>query len=83
MNLGRPELNFLTAQEESFLVNFAPFVHVGNVERLASLFDDCLAKVEQNGNIRMIVKGMVLTLTALIRNIKRPRSDSESLATTA
>ncbi len=77
LNLGQPELNFLTADEEAFLVNFAPFVHVANVERLAALFDDCLAKVEQNGNVRMIMKGMILSLTALIRNAKRPRANDD------
>lgn len=77
MNLAQSQLNFLTADEEAFLVKFAPFVHLGNVERLAALFDDCIAKVEQNGNIRMIVKVMVLTLTALIRNSKRPSAEPE------
>lgn len=76
MNLASPSLNFLTADEEAFLANFAPFVHVANVDRLAALFDDCLAKVEQNGNARMIMKGAILSLTALVRNIKRPAADS-------
>ncbi len=75
MNLCQSELNFLTADEEAFLVKFAPFVHVGNVEKLAAMFDDCIAKVEQNGSIRMIMKGMILNLTALIRNSKRPSAE--------
>lgn len=78
MNLGQRDLNFLTADEEVFLVNFAPFVHVANVDRLAALFDDCLAKVEQNGSVRMIMKGAILNLTALIRTVQRPRPDAES-----
>lgn len=77
LNLAKPSLNFLTAEEEAFLVNFAPFVHVANVDRLAALFDDCLAKVEQNGNVRMIMKGAILNLTALVRNIKRPPADGD------
>lgn len=74
MNLATPSLNFLTADEEAFLVNFARFVHVANVDRLAALFDDSLAKVEQNGNVRMIMKGAILSLTALVRNISRPQA---------
>lgn len=72
MNLAQPRLNFLTAEEEEFLANFAPFVHVGNVEKLACLLDDTIAKVEQNGSLKMVTKTMVLQLTALIRNNKRP-----------
>lgn len=78
MNLGRPEINFLTADEEAFLVKFAPFVHVANVEKISALIDDCLAKVEQNGNIRMIIKGMVLSFTAFIRTTKRPSAEPEA-----
>lgn len=75
MNLGVGTLNFLTADEEAFLANFAPFVHVANVDRLSALFDDCIAKVEQNGSVRMIMKVAILQLTALIRTVKRPRPD--------
>lgn len=77
MNLDESRLNFLTAEEEAFLANFARFVHVGNVERLARLIDDTTAKVEQNGNLRMVMKSMILSLTALIRRAARPASGAQ------
>ncbi|MDY4520497.1 MAG: DNA polymerase III subunit delta [Bacteroidales bacterium] len=73
MNLGVPKLNFLTEDEETFLTKFAPFVHVNNVEQLAELMNDTLAKVDQNANLKMVCKTMILQLTALIRNSQRPQ----------
>ena len=73
MNLGVPKLNFLTEEEETFLTKFAPFVHVNNVEQLAELMNDTLAKVDQNANLKMVCKTMILQLTALIRNSQRPQ----------
>lgn len=77
MNLDASQLNFLTKAEEEFLVKFAPFIHVGNVERLSALIDDTLARIEQNANVRIVMKSMILSLTALIRNLKRPSSEVE------
>lgn len=76
LNLATQKLNFLTQPEEEFLVKFAPFIHVGNVERLSALIDDTAARIEQNGNVRMVMKSMILSLTALIRRAKRPTSES-------
>ena len=72
LNLDDTRLNFLTQPEEDFLVKFAPFVHVNNVERLAALIDDTTARIEQNGNVRMTLKSMILNLTVLIRKTQRP-----------
>ena len=72
LNLDNRQINFLTQPEEEFLINFAPYVHVNNVEKLASLIDDATARIEQNGNIRMTIKSMILNLTVLIRKTNRP-----------
>ncbi len=76
MNLDDKRLNFLSADEEQFLFRFAPFIHVGNVERISALIDDTLAQVQQNAQIGMVMKSTILSLASLIspRNCPRPSS---------
>ena len=72
MNLSTPQLNYISAEEEEFLARFAPFVHINNIELLTSHIDKTISMVEQNGNIKMVVLDLVLSLTAYIRNTQRP-----------
>lgn len=75
MNLCESRINFLTQAEEEFLLKFAQFVHIGNAERIAALIDDTTARVEQNANVRMVMKSMMMSLSALIKRIKRPSAE--------
>ena len=72
MNLECPQLNYISKEEEEFLSRFAPFIHLGNIEELTRRFDKAAGMIEQNGNIKMVMLDLVLNLTALIRNSKRP-----------
>ena len=74
MNLARPELSYVNSDEKNFLMRFAPFVHVANVEKIAALFDNAIAMVERNGNVKMVILDVSLHLSALIRRTQRPKS---------
>ena len=67
-NLGEAKLNYMNADEEAFVVKFAPFVHVGNVEGISALFDKAIACAEQNGSIKMVMMDTLMNMTVLIKS---------------
>ncbi len=70
LNLGEPEIVFMTKKEEEFASRFAPFVHLDNVFGLSDAITEAIAHIEQNGNERIILMDLMMKMAVLI---KRPR----------
>ena len=66
-NLHKPALNLMTAEEGAFSRKFAPFIHSGNVERMAEEFDKAIRDVSGNANGKMVMFSLSLWLCQLIR----------------
>lgn len=66
-NLGIPQLNYLTAEEEAFSKNFARFITPLNAERLMTLFDDAARDIRGNGNAKIILFDTALKTTVCIK----------------
>lgn len=71
MNLDRRQLNYVTKEEEAFLNKFSPFIHLSNVMEISELFNNSIANIEQNGNVRLVLMDMQINLAALFRR-QRP-----------
>lgn len=70
MNLNCEQLNYMTPNEEKFSQKFAPFVHLNNAIQMTDVFNEALAHVEQNGNVRIIMMDLLIKTAALL---KKPR----------
>lgn len=66
-NFHRPELCFMTDDEETFARNFAPFVNEANVIGLAELFDRVARDISQNANAKIQFFDMALNVTVMLR----------------
>lgn len=66
-NLHQPGLNYLTREEENFSVKFAPFINEGNVERMFEEFTRAENDIRQNGNAKIILFDLAITITRLIK----------------
>lgn len=69
-NLHQPELNYQTAEEEAFAVNFAPYIHSENVEKIMNELTRAERQIEQNGNAKMIFFDLCLQMVVLIKRKK-------------
>lgn len=67
MNLNTPKLNYMTPDEEAFSQRFSRFVHIDNVMEMSKIFNDAIAHVEQNGNVRIITMDLLLQLAVLLK----------------
>lgn len=70
-NLGQPQLTYMRPSEEAFSDKFARFIHLGNAVRLSRVYNQAIAHVEQNGNVRIITMDLMLRLAVLLR-LPRP-----------
>ena len=66
-NIGQAELNYQMEAEREFSVNFAPFIHNGNVEAIMNQLDLAERQIEQNGNAKMIFFDLCLQMIVLIK----------------
>ena len=66
-NFRRPQLCYMTAEEEAFARNFSPFVNEGNVIPLAELFDHTIRDIGQNANAKIQFFDLALNVTVLLR----------------
>ena len=69
-NFHRPELNYMTAQEETFCERFAPFINERNVIELTELFERALRDIAQNANSKMVFFDIALQIIILITRKK-------------
>lgn len=67
LNIGKPELNSLTAAEAQFSQRFSPFINERNVEDLLALFDRGVADISANGNARIIAFDTAIQVIMLLR----------------
>ncbi len=66
-NLHTPGLNYLTREEEQFSLRFAPFICEKNVEAMHSEFNRASQDIQGNGNARIVLFDMAMTITVLIK----------------
>lgn len=65
-NFRRPELIYMTQEEENFAKNFARFINEANVIDIFQLFDDCKKVIGQNANPKIVFFDMVLKIIVLL-----------------
>lgn len=70
-NYGDPSLNRVSANENKFLVKFAPFIHGANCIDIIELFNDAIYHIERNANPKVLFLDVSLKLTKLLR-VKLP-----------
>lgn len=66
-NLGHPEMNYQTSEENKFSTRFAPFIHSNNVEKIMQQLDLAEQQISQNGNAKMIFFDLALQMIVLIK----------------
>jgi DNA polymerase-3 subunit delta' len=67
-NFHRPEMNYLTTEEENFAVRFAPFINERNVMGMMEELSEAQAHIEQNVNAKMVFFDFALKMIVLIKN---------------
>lgn len=66
-NFHRPELSFLTPDEESFSLRFAPFVNERNIIGITEVLSDAERDIEQNVSARMVFFDLSLKMIMLLK----------------
>lgn len=67
-NLHQPEMNYMTRTEQSFAVNFAPFINERNVWQLSHELSEAQVHIEQNVNPRMVFFDFALKTIVLLKS---------------
>ena len=65
-NFRRPELNYMSADESAFAVNFARFVNERNVIGIMDELSLAQRDIEQNTNSRMVFFDFALKMIVLL-----------------
>ncbi len=66
-NLHRPEMNYLTRQEENFATRFSPFVNERNVTGIMQELSEAQLHIGQNVNPRMVFFDFALKMIMLLK----------------
>ena len=66
-NLNRPELNYMTTQEEAFSSKFSPFVNERNIEILANETDRANADIARNDNAKIVLFDYAIKVIVALR----------------
>lgn len=66
-NFHRPDMNYMTLQEENFSTRFAPFVNERNVMGIVHELTEAQIHIEQNVNPRMIFFDFALKMIVLLK----------------
>lgn len=69
-NMKMPQISLLTPDEEQFSQRFAPFIHEGNVEGLASEISRASSDIERNANAKIVMFDLMLLLSQWVRTPK-------------
>jgi DNA polymerase-3 subunit delta' len=67
MHFNKPGIVYVTAGEEVFTSNFAPFVNGSNAESIIRELTRAITDIERNANGRIVFLDMALRLSALIK----------------
>ena len=65
-NFHQPQLNYLTAEEETFLTKFAPFINEKNIIEMAETTEKALRDIAQNANAKIVFYDLALRTIILI-----------------
>lgn len=65
-NFGRPELNYMTQDEEDFARNFARFVNEDNILQISDLADRTIRDIGQNANAKIVFFDFALHMIMLL-----------------
>ncbi len=65
-NFHKPELNYMTLEEENFAKNFARFINEANVIEINELFQRAYRDIGQNANAKIVFYDMALKLIVLL-----------------
>lgn len=68
-NLHRPEMNYMTPQEQGFATRFAPFVNERNVAGIMHELSEAQIHIEQNVNARMVFFDFALKMIVLLKPV--------------
>jgi DNA polymerase-3 subunit delta' len=68
LNCQQPQLTFLTKAENDFSVKFYPYIHPGNIARLAEELNKAHYHIEANGNAKIIFLDMACKIVMLLRH---------------
>jgi len=72
-NMKMPQISLLTPDEEEFSVRFAPFIHEGNVDGLASEISRAESDIERNANAKIVMFDLLLLISQWVRMPKPAR----------
>ncbi len=67
MNMGKPELLYLSAEEKDWGTRFAPFINEKNIIPLRQAFEEGVFHISMNGNPRIVFTDLFLQIVRLIR----------------
>lgn len=65
-NFYRPELNYMTQDEEDFARNFARFVNEDNILQISDLADRTIRDIGQNANAKIVFFDFALRMIMLL-----------------
>ena len=65
-NFHKPELNYLTVEEEKFAVKFSPFINEGNVIGMYELFLRVIRDIGQNASAKIQFFDLTMKMAMLI-----------------
>ncbi|MBQ8674287.1 MAG: DNA polymerase III subunit delta' [Bacteroides sp.] len=68
LNLHRPELNYMTQEEQNFSARFSPFVNERNVMGIMHELSEAQGHIEQNVNARMVFFDFSLKMIVLLKS---------------
>jgi len=66
-NFGIPEIQYLTSEESSFSVNFARFIHEGNAEQIAGVFNRAMTDIAGNANGKIVNFDTAICIILLLK----------------
>lgn len=66
-NFKKPELSYITQQEEAFIKNFAPYINENNVIEITEQLQSVIRQITQNANPRIVFYDMALQFIILIK----------------
>ena len=65
-NFHRPELNYMTLEEENFSKNFARFINEANVIEISEMLQKALRDIGQNANAKIVFFDLALNMIVLL-----------------
>ena len=65
-NFHKPELCYMTLEEEQFTKNFARFINEANVIEINELLERCFRDIGQNANAKVVFFDMALKMIVLL-----------------